>query len=249
MASLPEETTQGPEYDRRPLLWAAALFVLVALLYWGMHLLALLGLDPATAAGIAHHLPPLLLLAACVWFFTRFPSYQVVFAKPRGTTGWVLGACVIGAGAALLTPPGTLRQFAPFLDPAVRLVWVLLWVSLVGPLIEELFMRGIVQTVLARRAGMPVATVAAAVAFALLHFSPGHILVLLAAGLLYGAFRAVGGSLWPALSAHIGWNVAVTLYAVYPPFVQLRLPLFALGILIILGTLVIVALRRDPEPL
>lgn len=82
-----------------------------------------------------------------------------------------------------------------------------------GPLIEEILYRGVLQRALAHRLGIRVALPVTAVVFALLHLPDmglGHV----TAGLLYGWLYHRSGSLWLAIVVHSLDNaVAIAVHA------------------------------------
>jgi len=80
-----------------------------------------------------------------------------------------------------------------------------------APLLEELFFRGFLYPVLARRTGMAVGVLLTAVAFALLHgaqlsFSWGPVLVIFIVGLVLSLVRALTKSVAAGLLIHIAYN-------------------------------------------
>ena len=85
-------------------------------------------------------------------------------------------------------------------------LWVVLFGLLLftaGPFVEELAFRGLVFASL-RKAGAPpwLAIVISAALFALLHFEPSRIALLLAAGLVFGILRQRTGALGAPIIAH-----------------------------------------------
>jgi membrane protease YdiL (CAAX protease family) len=85
-----------------------------------------------------------------------------------------------------------------------------------APLLEELFFRGFLYPVLARRGGVAVGVVLTAIAFALLHgaqlgFSWGPVLVIFIVGLVLTLVRAVKKSVAAGLLIHIAYNGTLSL--------------------------------------
>ncbi|MBM3683036.1 MAG: CPBP family intramembrane metalloprotease [Actinobacteria bacterium] len=76
----------------------------------------------------------------------------------------------------------------------------------VAPFVEELVYRGLLQRGLAAFLGAPVALLATAVLFALVHFQPVQFAGLLVAGLVFGVLAEWSGRLGPAIAAHVGFN-------------------------------------------
>lgn len=84
-----------------------------------------------------------------------------------------------------------------------------------APLLEELFFRGFLYPVLARRMGMAVAVVLTALGFALLHgaqlmFSWGPVLVIFMVGLVLTLVRAITKSVAAGLLMHIAYNGTIS---------------------------------------
>jgi membrane protease YdiL (CAAX protease family) len=131
---------------------------------------------------------------------------------PSGPTQWWIGAgfCLGGAGGLLVWPTYP-EALAPLLGPSAQIVWALLWVGLCAPVIEELFFRGVLQSAIARSLNAPAAVLLSAFAFALGHLGLQPLWLWPTLGLLFGALAACSGSLWPAMAAHIAWNLATVL--------------------------------------
>jgi len=87
---------------------------------------------------------------------------------------------------------------------------------LVAPVIEELFFRGFLFPVLARRSGVPVAVVLTSLAFTLIHTSQlaaawAPLLILFFVGMTFTLARAWSGSVAVPYLMHLGYNL--TLFA------------------------------------
>jgi len=131
-------------------------------------------------------------------------------------------ACAVIAFASILA--GNLLRvwlLAPPLHPlAAAPPLVIAW-SFVGVLVEELVFRGVVQTRLAEGCTAPVAILAAAVLFLLVHVPGWTILALpvdartavsiFLIGVICGGLRHWSGSLWPAVAAHWANNLGAML--------------------------------------
>jgi uncharacterized protein len=94
--------------------------------------------------------------------------------------------------------------------PSIAILTAIFAVSL-GPLMEELFFRGFMYPVLARRFGMIAAIVATSVPFALLHgfqldFAPGYVLVILLVAFALTIVRAKTGSVGASFLVHLAYN-------------------------------------------
>jgi len=79
-----------------------------------------------------------------------------------------------------------------------------------APIAEELFFRGLLQGVLARRRAAPVAIACSAVAFGLAHFQVIQFPALVALGLVLGTLVHRRGRLGPSIVAHSTFN-AITM--------------------------------------
>jgi uncharacterized protein len=89
-------------------------------------------------------------------------------------------------------------------------------VAVVGPVLEEALLRGVVLQAVQRRFGAWPAIIVSALAFALLHASLWSLLPLTVLGVGLGWLASRSRSLWPAVIAHVLYNgvlVAAALYA------------------------------------
>ena len=104
----------------------------------------------------------------------------------------------------------------PIHELAAATPGVIVW-SFVGVFVEELVFRGVVQTRLAERYAAPVAILAAATLFLLIHV-PGWVILaiptdprmaasIFLVGLICGGLRHWSGSLWPGIAAHWANNI------------------------------------------
>jgi membrane protease YdiL (CAAX protease family) len=123
-------------------------------------------------------------------------------------------AVAIGLGA---TPPisagvDLTRMFGSGVFGAVMTIAL---VAVVGPLLEELLLRGVVVGAVARRFGVWPAILACSLAFALLHASLWSLLPLTVLGVGLGWLAARSRSLWPAVVAHILYNAVLVAAALY----------------------------------
>ena len=90
-----------------------------------------------------------------------------------------------------------------------------------APIVEELFFRGLVQTVLMRNLGTTPAIIVQAVLFGLAHFQPGMTFnqaaircgTVMVLGLVNGCLRANTGRLGAGIVAHATYNTIVTVIA------------------------------------
>lgn len=94
--------------------------------------------------------------------------------------------------------------------PSAAVLTAIFAVSL-GPFMEEVFFRGFLYPVLARRAGMFWAIAITSIAFGLIHgaqlaFSPGLVLVIFLVGVVLTIVRAKTGSVGSSFVVHVAYN-------------------------------------------
>ena len=88
-------------------------------------------------------------------------------------------------------------------------------VAIVGPLVEEAALRGIVLGAVRERFGAWAAVLASAVAFAVLHGSVWSLVPFLVLGIVLGWLAVRSRSLWPAVIAHVLYNAVLVVSAIY----------------------------------
>jgi len=98
---------------------------------------------------------------------------------------------------------------------ALGVVLTVVVVAVLGPLLEEALLRGVVLTALHRRFGMWPAILGGALAFALLHASLWSVLPLTVLGVGLGWLAVRSRSLWPAVAAHVLYNAVLVGAALY----------------------------------
>jgi membrane protease YdiL (CAAX protease family) len=133
-------------------------------------------------------------------------------------------AAYVVAGFALSLALQVLAHFLPipkelpidsfFRTPAEAWALSILSITL-APLMEELFFRGFLYPVLARRLGLPVAVFVTALGFALLHgaqlmFSWGPVLVIFLVGIVLTVVRAKTNSVAAGVLIHMAYNGTIT---------------------------------------
>ncbi len=93
--------------------------------------------------------------------------------------------------------------------------WLMaLFGTFVAPFVEELFFRGLLYPVLARRLGLPVAVGLTAAAFAIVHESQlahawGPLLLIFIVGMVLTMVRAQSGSVARSFLIHVGYNMSL----------------------------------------
>ena len=145
-------------------------------------------------------------LAAIHW---NWPSNIAVYVL----AGFALSLALQGL-AHLLPIPKELPIDSFFRTPAEAWALSILSVTL-APLMEELFFRGFLYPVLARRLGLPIAVFVTALGFALLHgaqlmFSWGPVLVIFLVGIVLTIVRAKTNSVAAGVLIHMAYNGTIT---------------------------------------
>ena len=135
---------------------------------------------------------------------------------------------LLGIGAAMMIVLGLLQSLLPmpkdtpfehlFDRPRDAYLLAIIAVSL-GPLMEELFFRGFMYPVLARRMGAAWAIALTALPFGLIHLPQygwawGAALVIVLVGVVCGIVRAQTGSVGASFLVHVGYNGTQMLIAV-----------------------------------
>jgi membrane protease YdiL (CAAX protease family) len=138
---------------------------------------------------------------------------------PSNVAIWVLTGFVLSFVLQLLSHFLPIPKELPidnfFRTPAEAWALAILSVTL-APLMEELFFRGFLYPVLARRLGLPVAVFLTALAFALLHgaqlmFSWGAVLIIFVVGLVLTMVRAKTNSVAAGVIIHMAYNGTITI--------------------------------------
>jgi len=159
-------------------------------------------------------------LAAIHW---NWPSNIAVYVL----VGFALSLALQGL-AHLLPIPKELPIDSFFRTPAEAWALSILSVTL-APLMEELFFRGFLYPVLARRLGLPVAVFLTALGFALLHgaqlmFAWGPVLVIFLVGVVLTMVRARTNSVAAGVLIHMAYNgtISVAMFAATDGFRHLE---------------------------
>jgi membrane protease YdiL (CAAX protease family) len=135
---------------------------------------------------------------------------------------------LLGLGATMMFTLGLLQSLLPmpkdtpfehlFDRPRDAYLLSIIAVTL-GPLMEEIFFRGFMYPVLARRMGTVWAIVLTALPFGLIHLPQygwawGAALVIILVGMVCGVVRAVTGSVAASFLVHVGYNGAQMIVAI-----------------------------------
>ncbi|MBI3980182.1 MAG: CPBP family intramembrane metalloprotease, partial [Chloroflexi bacterium] len=107
-------------------------------------------------------------------------------------------------GLERLLPPSVIPPFAR--EPGAAAVLFVLAVGL-APLAEELFFRGFVFPVVARRFGIMAGGIASAALFAAAHGQVGTFVPIFVLGLALAALYVFARSLWPSIAVHGAYNL------------------------------------------
>lgn len=129
---------------------------------------------------------------------------------------------LLGIGAAMLLVLSVLENLLPmpkdtpfeklFSSPRDAYLLAIIAVT-IGPLVEELFFRGLFYPVLARRWGAAWGVVLTSLPFALMHmpqygYAWGALLVIFIVGVVCGTVRAITQSVGASFLVHVGYNGA-----------------------------------------
>lgn len=102
-----------------------------------------------------------------------------------------------------------------FGDGPLAVAMAVLVVVIVGPLVEEVALRGVLLGALDSRIGGWPATLVSALVFSLLHASVYSFLPLLVLGIALGRVAVGRRSLWPAIVFHMAYNAWFVVAALY----------------------------------
>lgn len=178
---------------------------------------------------ITGYLPAILgdLIALALGFFLLRPlflSHHELFAKPQKTTEFTLWG-VLGALGAATAGSLFFTQFMqmmsalgiPMTVPSIDtndsffvIVLSLIYVCVLGPILEELIFRGLILKSL-ERFGKMTAIVVSSAAFGLFHTNPQQLFFAVTVGLVLGYLTLETKSIFPAMLAHIVNNTIRTI--------------------------------------
>jgi len=216
-----------PAVERRPR-WTHVLWALLPqLIFWvaggiGFGMLAAFGADPETgdmfwspANAILILASYVVLLAATVWVARRWFGRPREVLRVRRTplwpaVGWgaltfvasivasvILESIFHGAEDQGLTP----NAFPGGTEATIGLALTAVGICLVGPVVEELYFRGLLYHAL-RRWGVPIAVVSSSILFSLVHGVPRAIPVLFVLGAAFALLAEKTNSIIPAAVLH-----------------------------------------------
>lgn len=227
--TVPAPTPRDPAWNG----WDVVMIVVVALLG-----LFVFGTVISLALMLAHHrITPNSPAMLKVMLLAQFLSYIAVLAFMRvlvvrhyhrdflGAVHWrwprenrwlayLLGgmalAIVVQFLSLLLPIPRTLPIDRYFQNPGAAYLMSFFGISM-APLVEELFFRGFLYPVLARRWGIVIGVVLTALGFALVHASQlahawAPLLILFIVGMIFTLARVVTGNVAPGFLMHVGYN-------------------------------------------
>jgi len=228
-APTPDPAWNGWDVLRLIFLTIVALFVGVFVVL----LVARLWLYPHSNLGDIAHIPLVVVAGQSVAYVLILAYMYVLVTRerrrpdflaaihwnwPSNVAVYVLAGFVLSLGlqglAHFLPIPKELPIDTYFRTPAEAWALGLLSVTL-APLMEELFFRGFLYPVLARRLGLPVAVFLTALGFALLHgaqlmFSWGPVLVIFLVGVVLTMVRAKTNSVAAGVIIHMAYNGTIT---------------------------------------
>lgn len=156
----------------------------------GLTWLMVRGQNFSPADFLALRLPPARVMAAS---FAVAVAGFFVAGGVNAINRWIVGPEI----AARYDLTGLFQARSTF--EAVLLV---VGVSVLAPLGEELVFRGYLYRILGARLGIARSVLITSVLFAVIHFNPASILALFALGLVFAFLRLKSGSIWPAILAH-----------------------------------------------
>ncbi len=226
----PDPAWNGWDILRLIVLTIVALFVGA----FAVLLIARAWLFPHSNLGDLAHIPLILVAGQSVAYLLILTYMYVLVTRERGRPDFLAAihwnwpsnvAVYVLAGFVLSVSLQVLAHFLPipkelpidtyFRTPAEAWALGILSVTL-APLMEELFFRGFLYPVLARRLGLPVAVFLTALGFALLHgaqlmFSWGPVLVIFLVGVVLTMVRAQKNSVAAGVIIHMAYNGTITI--------------------------------------
>jgi membrane protease YdiL (CAAX protease family) len=228
-AAPPDPAWNGWDVLRLVFLTVVALFVGVFIVLF----IARTWLYPHSNLGEIAHIPLVLVAGQSVAYLLILAYMYVLVTRERGRPNFLAAlhwnwpsniAVYVVAGFVLSVSLQGLAHFLPipkelpidtyFRTPAEAWALGILSITL-APLMEELFFRGFLYPVLARRLGLPVAVFLTALGFGLLHgaqlgFAWGPVLVIFLVGVVLTTVRAKTNSVAAGVLIHMAYNGTIT---------------------------------------
>lgn len=141
---------------------------------------------------------------------------------PRRKWSWLIALGVVLVSFQTLERFFHLPKHIPmedFLSTPLAAILTASFAVSFGPFMEELYFRGFLYPVLARRLGLLSAVLITSVAFGLIHgaqlaFSPGLVLVVFLVGLVLTIVRAVTRSVGSSFVVHVAYNSTLVLMGI-----------------------------------
>jgi membrane protease YdiL (CAAX protease family) len=147
-----------------------------------------------------------------------FPALGFRPVKARFYVIGVVGTLALSVAASQLgiEPEGMKRALEIGRDPR-SVILALAVMAVLAPIVEELVFRGLIYGWIENRWSPLPAAIVSTILFALAHFEPKHIILVLPLAIGFGWLRWYTGSIKPSLVAHIVNNGAAVLAAAFLP--------------------------------
>ncbi|MBS0222310.1 MAG: CPBP family intramembrane metalloprotease [Proteobacteria bacterium] len=206
------------EKDYRPIPgWALLLFVAA------VAVLSFLGLQFLAGQGVLTILVTFYAIGLCAVLLAVAPLGRAAApALGLRPSGWrpvvfgMIGTIVLSVGVSQLgIEPKAMKEVTDMMHQTGMLAPGLIALAFLAPVVEELVFRGLLYGWVAGRWGTVAAWIVSSITFALAHYEPAHILLVLPLGILFGYLRRRTDSLLPSLAAHIFNNGFAVLAAAY----------------------------------
>tara|TARA_B100001113_G_C21093838_1_gene615598 strand:+ start:625 stop:1782 length:1158 start_codon:yes stop_codon:yes gene_type:complete len=122
--------------------------------------------------------------------------------------GWLILIPLVGIETfeGIACSPAALTELSNVDLDFLTLFTLLLYVSILTPIVEEVVFRGFVLDVASERYGDWMSIFISAFLFAIIHVEAVSVLNAFMGGLIYGYVRIRTGSLWPSIFLHFAWN-------------------------------------------
>lgn len=122
----------------------------------------------------------------------------------------VVGYAIAASAAGFSPPTGEGANLATLFGPGpLGVVTTVLVVAVLGPVLEEAALRGVLLGALRERIGPWPAVLVTALAFSLLHVSAWSFVPLTVLGVALGWLAVRSRSLWPAIALHVAYNALI----------------------------------------